>query len=432
MTVTWQDWVLCGVLYVTRMFCITAGYHRYFSHRTYKMGRVPQFLMAFGGTTAVQKGPLWWASHHRIHHRYTDLDGDVHSPREGFWWSHVGWILSTKYKDTDLDGIKDFAAYPELRWLEKYNWIGPWALAIACLLLFGWGGLFIGFFLSTVLLWHGTFLVNSMAHIMGRRRYATPDTSRNSFIIAVITGGEGWHNNHHYLPASVRQGFRWWEIDPTWYLLKGLEAIHVVRDLRNPPARLLDQARVRDGAFDIGMFRSYWERAAKVTGERIADLSARPVPPSSEGAEAAPPTAEAAARIRGGAVGPGRTHHPGTGIGRPTGRGRPGGGRGRRWRRSPTPPTPLPNEPAGRRGRGVGLDRRPRRRPVARRPAHRRRGRRGRRRCTTGASGWCSSPTTPSPTTGQLVGRLGQGGDRGRPDGPRHLGPGGRLAGGAR
>ena len=110
------------------MFCITAGYHRYFSHRAYKMGRVAQFLMAFGGTTAVQKGPLWWASHHRIHHRYTDLDGDVHSPRDGFWWSHVGWILSTKYKDTDLDGIKDFAAYPELRWLERHNWIGPWSL----------------------------------------------------------------------------------------------------------------------------------------------------------------------------------------------------------------------------------------------------------------------------------------------------------------
>ena len=293
--VTWQDWVLCAVLYVTRMFCITAGYHRYFSHRSYKMGRVPQFLIAFGGTTALQKGPLWWASHHRIHHRYTDLDGDVHSPRDGFWWSHVGWILSTKYKDTDLDGIKDFAAFPELRWLERNNWIGPWSLAIASLVVFGWGGLLIGFFLSTVLLWHGTFLVNSMAHILGRRRYATPDTSRNSVLIAIITGGEGWHNNHHYLPASVRQGFRWWEYDPTWYVLKALAAMHVVKDLKNPPARLLDQARVRDGAFDIGMFRSYWERAAKVAGERIADLSARPMAPSAEGTAAASTQAAPAA-----------------------------------------------------------------------------------------------------------------------------------------
>ena len=293
-TVTWQDWAMCAALYVTRMFCITAGYHRYFSHRSYKMGRIPQFLMAFGGTTAVQKGPLWWASHHRIHHRFTDLDGDVHSPREGFWWSHVGWILSTKYKDTDLDGIKDFAAFPELRWLEKHNWLGPWTLAIASFLLLGWDGLLIGFFLSTVLLWHGTFLVNSMAHIVGRRRYATPDTSRNSFVIAVIAGGEGWHNNHHYLPASVRQGFRWWEFDPTWYALKGMAALHIVRDMRNPPARLLDQARVRDGAFDIGMFRSYWERAAEVTGARIADLSARPVPSSPEATRDTAPMSEPA------------------------------------------------------------------------------------------------------------------------------------------
>jgi hypothetical protein len=194
----------------------------------------------------------------------------------------VGWILSTKYKSTDLDGIKDFAAYPELRWLERYNWVGPWALGIASFVFFGWGGLMVGFFLSTVLLWHGTFLVNSIAHLFGRRRYATPDTSRNSMIIAVITGGEGWHNNHHYLPASARQGFTWWEFDPTWYALKALAALHLVRDLKDPPARLLDQARVRDGAFDIGMFRSYWERAARVTGERIADLSARPMASSPE------------------------------------------------------------------------------------------------------------------------------------------------------
>jgi stearoyl-CoA desaturase (delta-9 desaturase) len=280
--VTWQDWVLCAVLYLTRMFCITAGYHRYFSHRSYRMGRVAQFLMAFGGTTALQKGPLWWAGHHRLHHRFSDQDDDVHSPRDGFWWSHVGWILSTKYKSTDLSTIKDFASFPELRLLERFQWVGPWMLAIACLLIGGWGGLLIGFFLSTVLLWHGTFLVNSMAHLVGRRRYATPDTSRNSMIIAVITGGEGWHNNHHYLPASCRQGFTWWEYDPTWYVLRGLAAIRVVRDLKDPPARLLDQARVRDGAFDIGMFRSYWERAAKVTGERIADLSARPMAPSAE------------------------------------------------------------------------------------------------------------------------------------------------------
>jgi stearoyl-CoA desaturase (Delta-9 desaturase) len=305
--VTWQDWVLGAATYLLRMFFITAGYHRYFSHRSYRMGRVTQFLMAFGGTMAVQKGPLWWAGHHRVHHRYTDLDDDVHSPRDGFWWSHVGWILSTKYKTCDLSTIKDFAAYPELRLLERFSWIGPWTLAAACFLIGGWGGLVIGFFLSTVLLWHATFLVNSMAHLVGRRRFATPDTSRNSLFVALLTGGEGWHNNHHYLPASSRQGFAWWEVDPTWYALRVLAWLHVVRDLKDPPARLLVQARVRDGAFDIGMFRSYWERAAKVAGERIADLSARPVAPSPEGSgplvaeapEAQPTGGEPASHLRG-------------------------------------------------------------------------------------------------------------------------------------
>jgi stearoyl-CoA desaturase (delta-9 desaturase) len=290
--VTWQDWVLCACAYLVRMFFITAGYHRYFAHRSYRMGRVNQFLMAFGGTTALQKGPLWWAGHHRVHHRFTDLDGDVHSPRDGFWWSHVGWILSTKYKACDVAAIKDFAAYPELRFLERFSWIGPAMLAAFCLLVGGWGGLVIGFFLSTVLLWHATFLVNSMAHVIGRRRFATPDTSRNSLFIALLTGGEGWHNNHHYLPASSRQGFAWWEVDPTWYTLRVLSWLHVVRDLKDPPARLLDQARVRDGAFDIGMFRSYWERAARVAGERIADLSTRPVARSSESHAAAPAVVE--------------------------------------------------------------------------------------------------------------------------------------------
>ncbi len=234
--VTWEDWLLCALLYLVRMFCITAGYHRYFSHRSFRTGRVVQFLLALGATTAAQKGPLWWAGHHRMHHRYSDLDDDVHSPRDGFWWSHVGWILSTRYKATDLAAIRDFAAYPELRLLDRYSWAPPWALGIACFALGGWGGLLIGFFLSTVLLWHGTFVVNSLTHLFGRRRFATTDTSRNSLVIALITGGEGWHNNHHYLPASVRQGFAWWEFDPTWYTLRVLAALHLVHDLKDPPA----------------------------------------------------------------------------------------------------------------------------------------------------------------------------------------------------
>lgn len=212
-------------------------------------------------------------------------------PRDGFWWSHVGWILSTKYKATDVDSIKDFAAFPELGLVDRFHLVGPLALAGACFLIGGWGGLVIGFCLSTVLLWHATFFVNSLAHVLGRRRYATPDTSRNSLFIALVTGGEGWHNNHHYLPASVRQGLAWWEFDPTWYTLRALAALGIVRDLRLPPARLLEQARVRDGAFDIGMFRAYWERAARLAGDRIADLSARPVAVSVEVADASADTA---------------------------------------------------------------------------------------------------------------------------------------------
>ena len=233
------DLIVCAALYLGRMFFITAGYHRYFAHRSYKMARVPQFLMAFGGTTAAQKGPLWWAAHHRDHHRYADTDRDIHSPSKGFWWSHVGWFLSNRFKATNVDGIRDFARYPELRWLDRHDWVGAWALGAVTFLLFGWSGLVVGFFVSTILLWHGTFLVNSVAHVFGRRRYETDDTSRNSLLVALATGGEGWHNNHHHYPASARQGFFWWEIDPTWYGLRILSWVGLVRGLRTPPERVL-------------------------------------------------------------------------------------------------------------------------------------------------------------------------------------------------
>ena len=261
--VGWGDLALCAALYQIRMFFITAGYHRYFAHHSYKMNRFWQFVMAFGGTTAVQKGPLWWAALHRDHHRFADTPDDIHSPLKGFWWSHVGWILCDKYSDTRLDRISDFAAYPELRWLDKHNWIGPWTLGVATFLVFGWSGLVAGFFLSTVLLWHGTFLVNSLAHVFGRRRYVTHDSSRNSLLIALATGGEGWHNNHHYLPSSARQGFFWWEIDLTYYALLGLSAVGVVHDLHRPPKRLL-KANLTRGGFDVGMFDIYMARATGV------------------------------------------------------------------------------------------------------------------------------------------------------------------------
>jgi stearoyl-CoA desaturase (delta-9 desaturase) len=239
--------ILCVLTYWGRGFCITAGYHRYFAHRSYRLGRVSQFLLAFGALSAAQKGPLWWAGHHRQHHRYSDTERDLHSPKKGFVWSHVGWILCDKYGATEYDEIKDFARYPELRFLNKHDWIGPWSLGIACYLIGGWSGLVIGFFTSTILLWHTTFLVNSAAHVFGRRAYDTSDTSRNSLLIALLTGGEGWHNNHHRYPASSRQGFRWWQIDTTYYGLRVLARLGIVRDLRVPPARVLDEARQRSG-----------------------------------------------------------------------------------------------------------------------------------------------------------------------------------------
>lgn len=226
------------VTFFGRMFFITAGYHRYFAHRSYKLRRSVQFVMAFGGGTASQRGVLWWAGYHRRHHRDADTDRDVHSPRKGFWWSHVGWILCDKYSATDTDAIKDFARYPELRFLDRHDWIAPWALGVACWVIAGWSGLVVGFFLSTVLLWHCTFTVNSLAHVFGRRRYDTPDTSRNSLLIALLTGGEGWHNNHHHYQSAARQGFFWWEIDVTYYALRLLRCVGIVHDLREPPSRV--------------------------------------------------------------------------------------------------------------------------------------------------------------------------------------------------
>jgi stearoyl-CoA desaturase (delta-9 desaturase) len=242
--ITLRAILLAVVLFYGRMFAITAGYHRYFSHRSYRLARVPQFVLAFLGTTAAQKGPLWWAGHHRSHHRFTDADGDPHSPRDGRFWSHVGWILCDKHNRTDRDAIKDFARYPELVWLDKHDWVGPWTLAFASYLIAGWSGLLVGFFGSTVLLWHTTFSVNSWTHLVGRRRYATADTSRNSWFVALLTCGEGWHNNHHHYAASARQGFFWWELDVTYYALKALTAVGIVKGLRTPSDRALNSGRL--------------------------------------------------------------------------------------------------------------------------------------------------------------------------------------------
>jgi len=255
--------VLGAALYFVRMFFITAGYHRYFAHRSYKLGRPAQLVMALGGATALQKGPLWWAAHHRDHHRHSDTERDVHSPQRGFWWSHVGWILCDRFSATQHDRIKDFAAFPELRWVDRNDWVPPAALAVACAAFGGWAGLVIGFGISTIALWHGTFLVNSLAHVVGRRRYVTSDTSRNSLVIALLTNGEGWHNNHHHHQSSARQGHRWWEWDPSFYVLWLLEKVGVVRDLKRPSERSLRTGLVEAGHADVGLELAAARRAAR-------------------------------------------------------------------------------------------------------------------------------------------------------------------------
>ncbi|MDP2339938.1 MAG: acyl-CoA desaturase [Deltaproteobacteria bacterium] len=251
--VRWQDWAVCAALYFVRMFGITAGYHRYFAHRGFRTGRVVQFLLALLGTTSAQKGVLWWAGHHRHHHVHSDDEHDIHSPKRGFWWSHLGWILAVKHDATPTSRIKDFARFPELRFLNKHWWLPPTLLAAVLLVVGGPSMLFIGFILSTVLLWHATFLVNSLAHVWGSRRFATTDTSRNNALIALLTLGEGWHNNHHHYCSTARQGFYWWEIDVSYYILKGMSKLGLVWDLRTPHADALARNRIDQGAIDLAV-----------------------------------------------------------------------------------------------------------------------------------------------------------------------------------
>jgi stearoyl-CoA desaturase (delta-9 desaturase) len=230
-------WIaLAAGTYLLRMFAITAGYHRYFSHRAYRTGRTFQLVLAFLGASSAQKGPLWWAANHRNHHRHSDGPEDVHSPvRRGFWWSHVGWILARRYEATRLDRVQDLARFPELRWLDRWHFVAPISLAAVLLVAGGWGALLWGFFVSTVFLWHATFLVNSLAHVVGRRRYLTGDASRNGLLLSLLTMGEGWHNNHHFYPTTANQGWFWWEVDASYAILRGLAALRIVSGLRVPP-----------------------------------------------------------------------------------------------------------------------------------------------------------------------------------------------------
>ena len=252
------DWIACGALWGIRMLFVTVGYHRYFSHRSFMAGRFIQFVLAFGAQSSAQKSAIWWAVGHRHHHAESDTPEDVHPPEKGFWWSHVGWILSSKYdgKGARLGGElmerrmrrmleREYADAPEIRWLHYWHLVPSVMLGAFVFAIGGLSMLLIGFFLSTVILWHTTFLINSAAHRFGRRRFVTGDNSRNSFLLALICHGEGWHNNHHKFPVSPKQGLYWWEIDMSYYVLKSLQMLKLVKLRASPDRRAIRRALVK-------------------------------------------------------------------------------------------------------------------------------------------------------------------------------------------
>ena len=256
------DWIMCAFLYFFRMFWITGGYHRYFAHKTYQTSRWFQFIIAFMAQTSMQKGALWWAAHHRVHHKTSDTVEDPHSMKiYGFWYSHFGWIMSPDYKVTHFNLIQDYAKYPELRWLNKNHLVPPLTLMFLLFIVGGFvndaptvmqnltignwhltGALscvLIAFFLSTAVLYNGTFSINSIMHKIGKARYNTGDESKNSFVLALLTMGEGWHNNHHYYQVAARNGFFWWEVDFTFYILKIFSWLGLVWDLKGVPHEVM-------------------------------------------------------------------------------------------------------------------------------------------------------------------------------------------------
>jgi stearoyl-CoA desaturase (delta-9 desaturase) len=233
----WSLVWLCLGSYLLRMWAITAGYHRYFAHRSFKTSRAFQFLIGVLGTTAMQNGPLWWASWHRHHHRHSDQPGDAHSPvQRGLWHAHIGWFLDGSHDHPNLNNVRDLARFPELRFLDRHKWLPIVSYAGGMYLWAGMGGLLWGFLVSTLACLQATMCINSLAHVWGSRRFETPDDSRNNALLALVTLGEGWHNNHHHDMASARQGLKAWEIDVTFYSLWALEKLGIIWNLRRPRA----------------------------------------------------------------------------------------------------------------------------------------------------------------------------------------------------
>ncbi|MEM7229811.1 MAG: acyl-CoA desaturase [Planctomycetota bacterium] len=259
---SWTALILAVAYYVVRMFFITGFYHRYFSHRAFKTSRAFQFVMAVAGNTAGQRGPLWWAAHHRHHHAHSDEPPDQHSPEHrGFWQSHMGWFMTGAGFVTPIRYIRDLARYPELRFLDRFDWFIP---IVSAFIIFGigaalerfapalgtngWQLLIWVFLISTIVLYHFTYTINSLCHTWGSQRFKTDDDSRNNAVLALFTLGEGWHNNHHHYPASARQGFVWYEIDITYYVLRLLAMVGIIWDLRAVPEHVFAEAGATDAS----------------------------------------------------------------------------------------------------------------------------------------------------------------------------------------
>ncbi len=245
--VTRADLLLCAAVFTFQLFSVTIGYHRYFSHRAFKTSRAMQFALAFCAQASVQKGALWWASLHRYHHAHSDEADDLHSPKHGLWWSYAGWIFDDSTVAVRRELVRDYDRYPELHTLDRFQYSPAVVLALACLAVGGWSGLVVGFVWGTILSHHATFANNCFAHVYGTRRYETDDLSRNNWFLALVTFGEGWHNNHHRYASSARHGFMWWELDATYLALRVMESVGLVWELRLPPRELLEPQPRRVG-----------------------------------------------------------------------------------------------------------------------------------------------------------------------------------------
>ena len=236
---SWKACVLAIVLWwAAGSLGIGMGYHRLLTHRSYKTPRWMEYFLTVCGTLALEGGPIFWVATHRIHHQNTDKEGDPHSPRDGGLWAHMGWILTGQTMHNNAAELLPYV--PDLRkdkfhvWISRWHWVPIAVLGVAILVAGGWRYVLWGIFFRTVLGLHSTWLVNSATHMWGTRRFPTHDTSKNSFCVALLTFGEGWHNNHHAHPQSARHGLAWYEFDPNWYGISALGMLGLARDVKTP------------------------------------------------------------------------------------------------------------------------------------------------------------------------------------------------------